>query len=884
MPGHYFHMRVAQKTFEGLATRVNADPGLKGLFSDPSQNPVDLQRIAQAHSPYVALGAIGPDMFLFLPDFKPPYGQIWEMAGRIRQLYQDWDQQVIGPYEDAMLSVSYNATDLLAELTDNIIPLLASIFSRAIDILKQAITDLIVTQYDLFAVMGSSVPAGVDEQSFTWFDILHYRNTYRLATVMWQKAEDWHIKDQTKDPEWMQAASSMLSSASSAVNIDVDLADGSTDIDSTPGEVECWRERLKAYTLGWITHLATDVTGHPFVNAKVGGPYRLHWQRHHLVENHIDARVYQAHLGELKRTDGCYSEIGCAALHKWVSFVKRADDPTDDAQRPVNIFDEPGFENYLGGKNASGLDDAAARFARHESWDVDSVMRYQLARFISESLHEAFAEDENAAADNGPMACCPTIISSLNVQVPGAGPHAGDPTPADVSNAYWYLTKFLKDTTTDFYKTRRPPDTTGQWSNLSLAPKNDPADPKKDPTGNSANGAGVPTPDLTLESPLDMLRDAASWCLKALASTEEAAARLAADVEDDVKGFADEVIRKLAELGADAAAEVLYETFELPLYNLWQMLHAHLALTGYAMPMKEEINDGLTTLGRGVDAGWNDVLADLTDLDGGLLRVLSANSSMSAPSAPDLSGSDASYPRNAVTDLLRHLPLGSIIGGPAGVETPSQTFPSEFTRPWRYPDTNIAGVAVPSEPSTSVGGNLVPPLAGPYAPGMPPEKLFDENPDTKGSATARQSIEGAESEIEMRTRVQALLANRQHLGFPVDYATYVVGKLTQPGLKPNQVADFNLDADRGYGYKAWDWLRSGRGEVPDVKAAPAAFQNSKNKNVYAAPLAAGYGWDPSDLSNVSPRSTTPPPPPADPTLATDRPVRIRFINVENKLG
>jgi hypothetical protein len=38
-----------------------------------------------------------------------------------------------------------------------------------------------------------------------------------------------------------------------------------------------------------MTHLATDVTGHAFVNQISGGPFRTHWQRHHLVENHLDA-------------------------------------------------------------------------------------------------------------------------------------------------------------------------------------------------------------------------------------------------------------------------------------------------------------------------------------------------------------------------------------------------------------------------------------------------------------------------------------------------------------------------------------------------------------------------------------------------------------------
>jgi hypothetical protein len=44
---------------------------------------------------------------------------------------------------------------------------------------------------------------------------------------------------------------------------------------------------------GGICHLGTDVIAHSFVNEQAGGPFRTHWQRHHLVENHIDAWNYR---------------------------------------------------------------------------------------------------------------------------------------------------------------------------------------------------------------------------------------------------------------------------------------------------------------------------------------------------------------------------------------------------------------------------------------------------------------------------------------------------------------------------------------------------------------------------------------------------------------
>lgn len=49
---------------------------------------------------------------------------------------------------------------------------------------------------------------------------------------------------------------------------------------------------LQAYALGYLTHVIGDVIGHPYVNQIVGGPYRLHRQRHTLIENFIDGYVW----------------------------------------------------------------------------------------------------------------------------------------------------------------------------------------------------------------------------------------------------------------------------------------------------------------------------------------------------------------------------------------------------------------------------------------------------------------------------------------------------------------------------------------------------------------------------------------------------------------
>ena len=84
------------------------------------------------------------------------------------------------------------------------------------------------------------------EEAFYWSDIFHYRRTYQFPFVLFEHARN-----------------------ALAVAADDDARKDA--------------EARVAFAVGWMSHCATDVTGHPFTNAKCGGPYRDHWQRHHLV-------------------------------------------------------------------------------------------------------------------------------------------------------------------------------------------------------------------------------------------------------------------------------------------------------------------------------------------------------------------------------------------------------------------------------------------------------------------------------------------------------------------------------------------------------------------------------------------------------------------------
>jgi Zinc dependent phospholipase C len=772
MPGWYIHMDVARKAIDKLATNATAAP----IFAADGVGGAQIAAIAHANPTYVALGAIGPDIFFLLPDFKPPVGNmLWKLANTIETLFTWWDDNFLGPFESAMGPIENNLQDELNALSGGLANTISDIFSQAFSFLEDTIIKLILEQYDFFGLLSSGVPAGFDEQSFFWSDMLHYRETYRFGATLWQRATA------LTDP--------------------------------------VLRGQCQAFALGWISHLATDVTGHAFVNQKAGGPYRLHWQRHHLVENHMDALVYNTDHG----VQPIYDEMSNAALHLWLAF-------NPDGTSRVNLFTPEPNPPYPSG------DDSASITGRHAVWDVDSDLPDALAGFIADTLRAVFTP-ALSTPETGMVACCPTIISSLTGRVPYDT--SGYANSDDIAGAYWWLYKYVKWTTTDYYSIRRPDPPP-----VVVIP----SFPSPPGSGDSDPGPGASSSNSVWDDILDFLLSLFAWG----AYLAEIAAWPAALVAGIVAGTATYPLR-----------ELLYETLELPLYNLWLGVHSYLAMTGYVMPMPGEINKGLNTLGVDVSDGWAATVVALGDPDGGL----------GAPgpvAAGDASGEkEAAYPRDVVLDPPND--VSKIISQifTAGAPAVNGNIPSEFTRPWQFPLTDNSGAPVNIEQPHN--------LPGPFLTGQDATALFGSMPGTKA---ARDSLEAAQNETQTISLVMTLLREGQHLGDPQDYTAYLIAKLTRSNLDLSKLPNFNLDSDRGYAYLTWDWLRS-----KDSRSIPAGFKTDGNpahtpdlQHVYPTPVEPGYGWNNAEQVVVAPQTPEAGFNPADAQAA----VRIRYINLQGK--
>jgi hypothetical protein len=761
-------MNVAKKAIENLKTNQR----VASLLASSGMSANDLTKLAMDNPAYVALGSIGPDLFVFVPDFKPPFGPpIRSIASFLEDFYNKVDPY-IADYEAILEQTMASGGSIANALTGGLLDSISGVGQQLSAVFLSALEDFATTQYDWWGIMGSGVPAGYDEQTFFWSDMLHYRKTYEFGASLWRNAKT---------------------------------------------------DQERAYALGWMTHLGTDVVGHSYVNEKCGGPFRLHWQRHHVIETHMDAYVYGREFGSQSQ----YQSLCGAAQHLWIAFEKNGTSHSS--------FFQPGTRPPFDPNDASAMKTA---------WDVDSDLpdsiKDLLVRALAETYPTANSPNPQAADDLAQCADHPSILPT------------GYPTKDDINTAYFYLYKYVKMITTDYYKLQ-PPEAPPMfpWPDFPSPP----GSPEND--GSSDGGLSL----------WDILLSIFAWILY----IAECLAYLPAMAAAGLLGPVTYPVR-----------DAIYQYVELPLYNIWLSLHYLRALTGYATPLPKEITPALHTLGIGFVDNWSLLEAELADLSGGLLGSTPTPGIKSEPSGSRKYG----YPLDAVMDPKSAIPtlpaqFQSLFNNKEGY--------SEFVRPWRWPAKDMEGDTIPTENPNLSGAS------SPFVSGMNPYDLMADMP---GDNDFRHKLEQSKSADETVELVKAALNGalngtvagtaHKHLGDPADYSAYVIATLTRNGTDKNKPANFNLDADRGYGFKCWDWKRRADSKNgTTVLASPDAYQNaahpSKSDHQYFAPQHAGAGWEQSDLLPHAPQPASDPVERnlVDPVKAAI-PVAVRYIDNERK--
>ncbi len=811
---------------------------------------------------FASVGAIGPDLFYFSQDYNGlPLGPLsdslmlalsiyyyfdaakeddWEplliildgvnstIAGLLRfliKLQKIWQSFVdgwnatIGPFVS-------QAEGLLDALTGGLL----SEFGEVIDELKTALKTIgeeeLLTFADIFTNFDTCVQKGWGENLFLWSDISHYRKPSALCQAFVQQVRN------------LQAA----------------------------GQPE-QADQFLSFTLGYITHLGTDTIAHAFVNEQCGGPFRDHPQRHHLIENHIDAWNYsQTAPGKAIAPDpwgytDTYPDVSMSALWYAVQMHSPSDKYPNGwkgEQRPATLPDDPK--------------------ARKKALDVDGEMPGWMANAIVQALIDTYAKDDHprifqghvfqslidenfltqaieaVTGGGGSDKPFPELLAGIAPPPPaGMTVPVGFPLPWEMQTMYKIMITFYKFSYTGSWELQKPrkPDfiifpPASDFENLLQPPDFsgiDPSNPVSDICG--------------------VFVALFDWAIKVL----EAAGQL---VED--------LIKMIASPGSYLFRLGLYE-LAMMVWDIITKTHEILAHSGFMAPHSEqvysdngelrlpnEIDIPLITLGGTVDAAFRAALGSAIDPFGNLDK----NQDVIGTGHPI---PDDNYPYYPV------LKYGS--GAPEGFE---------FHRPWAFPNVSVSGsnnAAVPTPTETydqskayvASYGYSPPPLpaqgdpkpatgkykplrAGPYPAGTMPDVFF--RLDAPVDAEVRSAYEMAQTPFDTDQLNEAHISSPRALkysplGDPIPFSAHLIAQIVNDTGYSTQ---FNLDSDRAFAYLTWDWVR---GDSTKTGILGLSY------HLPVEPPAGADGWalgnNPLQLHYVDrPKVAAPPPPPPPPRL------------------
>jgi hypothetical protein len=667
MPGPYIHMSSMRNAALRLARGRYEMRGSERI--DPNWSGLEIRQIGallQQYSNFACLGAIGPDLFFFLPDFRNEDGinvssVLVTVINFLEGLYNALDPY-ISKWEHYLGPISEDTAEEMSRLTGGLSETVGDISGELSGILTTALEDFVVQQEDWWSFFSLGLDKGYDEKAYFWSDMLHYRDTGQFARAIWKNAD----------------------------------ANGS--------------DAARAYALGYITHIATDVTGHAFVNSISGGPFRLHWQRHHLVENHMDAFWYLRDPTSA-RTGNNYPQLTESALYFDIAFEEDTD----------GVVSRPSYPT--GGT-------LRQNWERKRLLDIDSKLPGDLADILRRAMTDVWY----------PNGKHPLILDRTD----------GRPAPDLIADAYDLFFRYLKLVTVDGFG-HELPDPPDVFPNLDFPTLSDPAGDA--PPGDGDGGGSF----------WDDLLDFILSVIALIAYIAEVAAYLA------TLPWA-----ILADLITYPLRLGLYYALELPLFHMLKAFRAVLVMTGYMLPMDDEIAQVLIQIGNTESGVFTKVLNVDGDVFAGWLPA-------PEPDGVARTYRDPEYPHSIPVTGDEH--------------------PNEFRRPWSYPKSvrEFHWTEVFPTPATT---------SGPHAAGANPGILFGgQNSDMN----IRDRFEVAATAGEADLVGQEVTPTR-HLGDSVAFTEYLLWLSTRDPVQKDGTAvpltEWNLDSDCGYGYHCWDWNRN----------------------------------------------------------------------------
>lgn len=755
---------------------------------------------------FAAVGAIGPDLFFWLMDFHDPrfpgdevmlafsllyylddkgfFDDFWQALltilseelpdpwGKffhvILKLYIIW-KDFVKIWNDTIGTIIEQAGQIIDDALGGLLTSLGDALTQLVNALVALLVEEVVTSFDVFAPFSLKMRQGFDEQAFLWSDMAHYRRTSAIPERL-----IFHARALLRKED---------------------------DLEKEHGL------QLLAFALGWVCHVGTDVVAHSFINEQCGGPFRTHWQRHHLLENHIDAWVYECtkENGVLPADpfvgwQESYDSLAESALYFAVQIPQNIDRLTDEKKQGVLRQPLPEGENK------------ETHEERKKLLDTDGALPPWFAETITKVLIEIYADPKEGGEedyqrrlqDGGTMPHPKNLagqtfhdqlkkdtrliekwlgkfgVGDVGVsleelrQIITPDPKdiqsvpEGFPMPWQIMATYRFMLSWLKRSYLSTFALDRPEPPsifTPPASDFDFPPPPDfdGIDPNDDPVSQTCE---------TIAALLD-------WVVK----TVHKVAQICYDLAKTVASATTFLLR-----------DAIYHLLTLPLWTAAENIRMVLVHLGLFMPQSEKREDGrlirpneidevLITLGHSVDDAFRAALEDAMDPFGNLDKD---------------------------EDLI-HQPTREVLGAPnpwLPVREVNGTHVVEFQRPWAFPNQNNS--RDPKANSNFLETPLT--IAGPYLINTKPHSLLDT--DKSASNDVRKAYEDAQCPDETDgINLEHIFVGREGnpLGDPVVFSAYLIGQIAH---NPSFISSFNLDADRGFGYLCWDWERDEATSLP----------------------------------------------------------------------
>jgi hypothetical protein len=837
MPGPFTHIYTARRVAEFLKSPEVTDEFIRvsdGKLLDEQQLlPALLAQLGREKCAcamndwpkFAATGAIGPDLFFWLQDynlsaipcdeimlamsllywaddqgfFDDPFDALltilaqavpdaWGKILRFLVKLNDLWQQFLTVWNDTIGTVIAKAGQVIDDLAGGLFSALGDALTQLKNGLLSLAEEELLTEGDIFGWFSLKMRKGYDEQAFMWSDMTHYRRTSVIPAQLIEKARTMLSSEDTLTKEH--------------------------------------GEQLLAFALGWVCHVGTDVIAHSFVNEQCGGPFRTHWQRHHLIENHIDGWNYACTGdGTLEKDDfvgwqESYPSIADAALYFAVQIPRYIDTLTEaekqgDLRQPLPDGTDP-----------------ASQAERKKLLDTDGALPLWLAETITEVFVAIYADPteggDQTLQDSLAEGAVPhprnlkgqpfqdsvdssteliekwLVILGLDGKItiglddlrkiiapdpPASLPKGvpeGFPFPWEIMTAYRFMLSWFKRAYVSTIDLDRPEPPT------VFTP------PPSDYTWGPPDMSGVNSSDDPISQTCQALAALLDWVWKSL----ENAAQLVYDIA-----------KTIASAATYPARDAIYYGVTLPLWEATENIRMVLVHLGYMMPQSQElypdgnlkrpdeVDETLITLGHTVDSAFQEALASALDPLGNLDK-------------------DPTLTNAGVRDVLGApnpwLPIRVIKGQPIPglISQATDDDVIEYQRPWGFPDrTNDTKPA-------NTGNRIELPftVAGPYPTDTMPDHFFQTNGAISNPARKLYQDAGCPNDTDTYTKAFVLhqgtgkfgegnYPGTNPLGDPVNFSTYLIGQIAN---NPKFLSSFNLDADRGYGYLCWDWTRDQR--------------------------------------------------------------------------